>query len=84
MDSPEGTLGNPRDSEKVRLASQTFNLGYSDAAVAARVRRLGGNVNVAPSAPPVVKGDPELNDAVINQRLERLKKKIQEEQKNEQ
>jgi hypothetical protein len=79
LDSPEGTLGNPRDVEKVRLASHALDIGYSDAAVAARLRRLGRSLKDQPSPTPVVKGDPEFSDAVINQRLERLKKKIQEE-----
>jgi hypothetical protein len=82
LDSPEGTLGNPRDNDKVRLASHALDIGYSDAAVAARLRRLGGSVKDQP-ATPVVKGDPEFSDAVINQRLERLKKEIQEEKRNE-
>jgi hypothetical protein len=79
LDSPEGTLGNPRDSEKVRLASQVLDIGYSDAAVAARLRRLGGGLKDQP-ATPVVKGDPEFSEAAIARRLKRL----QEEKRNEQ
>lgn len=81
MDSPEGTFGNPMDPDKLRLASQALDIAYSDAAVAARVRRLGGNPKDQPNPNPVVKVDPELNDAVIARRLERLKKKIEEEKR---
>jgi hypothetical protein len=84
MESPEGTLGNPRDNDRVRLASQALDIGYSDAAVAARLRRLGGNVKDQPSPKPVVKGDPEFSDAAVAARLKRLQKKIQEEKRNEQ